>query len=1101
MSSLRDPWWTARAALLTGALLGLASCSRGGLKPSPGVVVESLGPQGVGARAGLHAGDVLLSWHRLAAPPANPGEAEGNLASCSDVAEVESEEAPRGPVEIRVQRGGAVSTVPMPAGEWQLGVRPRVAAGPEVSACAAYTRASQAARESHWAEALSGYTTAADWARASRRPRFAAIVLQQRGVAHFGRDEFAQEESDLRESLRLLSTAAPGSLENAAAWHLLGRMAWRQGDYTRADENLRKGFALRSRLAPDSLELASSFNNLGIVAMTQGDLARARPFYLQALNLTHRRAPGSLDEAYVLNNLGLVSRGLGDSATAMTYLVQANHIFQRVDPGGQSLIRNLTNLGALAADRGDLALAEEYEQAALQHYEATAPEGLEVANLLTNLGMIARDRFAFDEAETLFRRALAIQRKRSPGSLDEALSLSNIAWVLQESGRIGEAEDCGRRALAIRSRLSPGSTDVATSLSILGSIALRRKDYRTAVSLGEQALALQRRIAPGTTLEGDLLGFLGSVALQANHAAEAERYGRRELAIRRRLTPQTCSEAEALYLVAGALQKKGRMGEAEDFLRLALSAVEAQVGRLGGSADAQSDFEARWAEIYQHLIALQIERGEETAAFQTLERWRARGLLAQIAERDLTFSADIPAPLLARQQALDRAYEKTQVELAQTDPRHQAEIEGHLVQLSRLRNQRASLEDSIVHASPRYASLRHPQPLDLAAARGALDPGTVWLSYFVDVNQTVLFVVTPAANGDPEGLRVFRLAAGETALADEAAVFRGLILRGRDEKKVEPALLVEGRKLYNLLIAPAAPWIDRAGRILISPDGPLHTLPFAALVRPGPRPQWLVEWKPVHTALSATLYAQLKAGRRRDTGAGGGAGTGTLVALADPMYRPVPGATADANDPPLRRYRAGLPSLPGAHEEVAALSSLYGRDARVYTGAAATKAQVEHLPPGTRCLHFACHALLDRRFPLDSALALAASPASPASPAAEGDDNGMLQAWEIFERLRIDADLVTLSACSTGLGRDAGGEGLIGLTRAFQYAGARSVLASLWAVSDRSTAALMARFYTRLRAGSPKDVALAEAQRELLHDGQLSHPYSWAAFELNGDWR
>jgi CHAT domain-containing protein/Tfp pilus assembly protein PilF len=1094
MSYLHEPWRNrpARNTLLTTALLGLLACSRGGLKPSPGVVVESLGPQGAGVIAGLHAGDVLLSWRRKAAPPANPSEAEGNLASCSDVAEAESEEAPRGPVEVRVQRGGAVSTVPLPAGEWQLGVRPRVAAGPEMAACAAYMRASQAARESHWAEALKGYTTAADWSRAIR-PRFAAIVLQQRGAAHFGRDEFAEEESDLRESLRLLSTAAPGSLKVAAAWHLLGRMAWRQGDYARAGENLRKGLALRSRLAPDSLELASSFNNLGIVAMTQDDLARARLFYLQALTLTRRRAPGSLEEANALNNLGLVARNQGDSATARTYLVQANHILQRVNPGGVYLVRNFKNLGALAADRGDLALAEEYEQAALQYYETTAPEGLEVANLLTDLGMIARDRFAFEEAETLFRRSLAIQRKRSPESLDEAISLSTLAWVLVEGERLGEAEDCVRHALAIRSRLTPGSSAVALSLSMLGSIASHRKDYRTAASLGEQALALQHRIAPGAMLEGDLLEFLGSVALEAGHPVEAERYGRQALIIRHRLSPQSRDEARALDLLGSGLRNRGKLAEAEGFFRAAVSAIEAQIGRLGGTNETQTAFQAGSAEVYQHLAALQIDRGEEAAAFQTLERWRARGLLAQIAERDLTFSADIPAPLLARQQALDRAYEKTQVELAQTDPRHQAEIEGHLVQLSRLRNQRSALEDSIVHASPRYASLRHPQPLDLAAARGALDPGTVWLSYFVDANRTVLFVVTPAANGEPEGLKIFRLAAGETALADEAAVFRGLILRGKDAKQVEPALLVEGRKLYDLLIAPAAPWIEHADRILISPDGALHTLPFAALVRPGKQPRWLVEWKPVHTVLSATLYAQLKAGRRRDSSPGGAGGE--LVAFADPVYRPVPGATANADDPPLRRYRAGLPPLPGAQEEVQALSALYGRDAKAYLGAAATKAQAEHLPPGSRYLHFACHALLDRHFPLDSALALAASPAS------QSDDNGMLQAWEIFERLRIDADLVTLSACSTGLGRDAGGEGLIGLTRAFQYAGARSVLASLWAVSDHSTSALMARFYAKLRAGSPKDVALAAAQREMLRAGPFSHPYSWAAFELNGDWR
>lgn len=1091
MSALRDPRRSVRTALLIAALLGLPACSRSGLKPSPGVVVESLGAPGAGARAGLRAGDVLLSWRRLAAPPANPKEAEGNLASCSDVAEVEIEEAPRGPVEIRRQRGSAVATVRLPAGEWQMGVRPRRASGPEAAGCAAYARAVLAARESRWAEALQGFTAAASWAGASRRPRFAAVVLQQRGVAHFGRDEFAEEESDLRESLRLLSTAAPGSLKAAAAWHLLGRKEWRQGNYARAEADLRQGLALRTRLAPQSLELASSFNNLGIVAMTQGDQARAKPFYLQALDLTHRRAPGSLDEAHALNNLGLVARNQGDSATAMTYLVQANHILQRVDPGGVYLVRNLVNLGALAVDRGDLALGEEYEQVALHHYEVTAPEGLEVANLLTDLGMITRDRFAYDEAETLFRRALAIQKKRSPDSLDEALSLSNLAWVLVEEGRIGEAEDCTRRALALRSRLSPGSSGVALSLSTLGSIACHRKDYRTAASFSEQALTLQRRIAQGTMLEGDLLDFLGTVALLAGHPLEAERYGRQELAIRQRLAPHSHTEAEALDLIGNSLRKSGRLAEAESFLREAVAALEAQTGRLGGTAEAQSAFQSRWAEVYQALISLQLERGEEATAFQSLESWRARGLLEQIAERDLAFSADIPAPLLARQRALDRAYQKTQVELAKTDPRRQAEVEGRLVQLSQLRNQRSALEDSIIHASPHYASLRYPQPLDLAAARGALDPGTVLLSYFVDASRTVLFVVTPAANGERAGLKVLRLPVGPTALADEAATYRGLILRGKDDPKIEPALLVEGRKLYDLLIAPAAPWIEHADRILISPDGPLHTLPFAALVRPGRPPQWLVEWKPVHTVLSATLYAQLKAGRRQVARGS----PGELVALADPAYRPVRGATADADDSPLRRYRAGLPPLPGAQEEVAALSALYGRDAKVYLGTAATKTQVEHLPPGTRYLHFACHALLDRRFPLDSALALAASSGS------QGDDNGMLQAWEIFERLRIDSDLVTLSACNTGLGRDAGGEGLIGLTRAFQYAGARSVLASLWAVSDRSTAALMARFYSKLRAGSPKDAALAEAQRELLREGRFSHPYSWAAFELNGDWR
>jgi CHAT domain-containing protein len=374
--------------------------------------------------------------------------------------------------------------------------------------------------------------------------------------------------------------------------------------------------------------------------------------------------------------------------------------------------------------------------------------------------------------------------------------------------------------------------------------------------------------------------------------------------------------------------------------------------------------------------------------------------------------------------------------------------------------------------------------------RAFLDPGTVLLSYSVQEERTFLFVV------QPEGLAVHTLPAGRDALAAEVAAFRSLILRGRERPVVEPALLVTGDRLYRLLIAPAASAIARSSRVLLSPDGPLHILPFAALVRALPEggapPVFLAEDKPLHTVLSATLYAEIRHSRR-----GIPAVAGPLVAFADPQVRtPAPGEQDNPQEPPVRRYRRGLPALPGAREEIRVLSSLWGRDAYIYTGAEANEERLRQLPVRPCYLHFACHALLDRRFPLDSALALAA----PNRPDAE--DNGLLQAWEIFERVRLDTELVTLSACETGLGRDAGGEGLIGLTRAFQYAGARSVLASLWSVSDRITAELMESFYTRLRAGEPKDRALQEAQRDLLHgQGAAAHPVHWAAFTLSGDWQ
>ena len=120
------------------------------------------------------------------------------------------------------------------------------------------------------------------------------------------------------------------------------------------------------------------------------------------------------------------------------------------------------------------------------------------------------------------------------------------------------------------------------------------------------------------------------------------------------------------------------------------------------------------------------------------------------------------------------------------------------------------------------------------------------------------------------------------------------------------------------------------------------------------------------------------------------------------------------------------------------------------------------------------------------------------TPGGDGQENGLLQAWEILERMHIDAELVTLSSCESALGRDMRGEGLIGLSRAFQHAGAASVLASLWAVSDRSTAEWMRHFYTALARGSRRDEAVQAAQVEMRRQAAYGHPFHWAAFQLSG---
>ncbi|MFP5285674.1 MAG: CHAT domain-containing protein, partial [Thermoanaerobaculia bacterium] len=300
--------------------------------------------------------------------------------------------------------------------------------------------------------------------------------------------------------------------------------------------------------------------------------------------------------------------------------------------------------------------------------------------------------------------------------------------------------------------------------------------------------------------------------------------------------------------------------------------------------------------------------------------------------------------------------------------------------------------------------------------------------------------------------------------------------------------------LYRELIAPVAELVARSERVLILPDGPLHRLPFGALAHDG---RFLIEEKPLHTALSLTAYGTLRAFAPA-------AGPTKLVAFGDPRFPKDMQAKSDLG-PGLRSF--DWSSLAHSRREVERIAGIYP-GALLYLGEEATEERAKAVREA-HILHFATHGYTNDTTPLDSGLVLTIP-----EKLSQGRENGLLQVWEIFESVRIDADLVVLSACESALGRELSGEGLIGLTRAFQYAGARSVAASLWNVADQVTAELMARFYRHLAAGLPKDQALREAQLELIRKpvrlttakGQVietdaSSPFFWAAFQLFGDWR
>ncbi len=627
------------------------------------------------------------------------------------------------------------------------------------------------------------------------------------------------------------------------------------------------------------------------------------------------------------------------------------------------------------------------------------------------------------------------------------------------------AEDYHRRALAIREKLAPGSLFVATSLSGLGLVAENRRDLPA-----------------------------------------ADEYYRRALTIYEKLAPRSAAEAEALHALGLVQRQRGLVADASALFLRALDTLEAQKTKLGGTEEVRSGFAAKYAAYYHDSIESLIELGQPGEALHILERSRARSLLSLLAERDLFFTADLPPELARERKLTDAEYDRVQAAIARLNPaKDDAAIEKLLGRLRELREKQEQIATRIRRASPRLASVQYPQPLDPAGVRAALDPGTLFMAYSVGKERTVLFAVEPSGGPGP-GLSVFSLPLGEKALREKIEALRSAIQR--PVRAGRAALIGQAAELYDLLIRPAESQVAASERLLLSPDGPLHSLPFAALVRngarrPGAGASYLVEWKPLHVVASATVYAELKKSRREASP------SGRLVAFGDPRYPPLSKDQAEQIGNPEVRSAVTrgltLTPLPFTRNEVEAIAGLFPARARKYLGEEATEERAKSVGRDARYVHFACHGALDERFPLNSALALTI----PEKPA-EGQDNGLLQAWEIFDGVRIDADLVTLSACKTALGKEMGGEGLLGLTRAFHYAGARSVLATLWAVSDKSTPLLMKRFYGYLKAGQSRDEALRAAQIDLIGTassarngaaGDLSHPFRWAAFQLSGDWR
>ena len=863
---------------------------------------------------------------------------------------------------------------------------------------------------------------------------------------------------------------------------------------------------------------------------TAESLPRGLEKYEEALPL-YRALGDRLREAQTLFGLGRCYVALDERREALDYYGQSLALYRAL--GDREMEgATLGNIGLIHQNLG------EYQQA-LDHYVRALPlnraagERRTEAGTLNNIGLAYYSLGEHRRALDYFYQALPVSRAVNH-RWQEAITLSNIGMVFDVMGEPRPALDYYNQALRIQREIGERRQEAIT-LSNIGTIYSDLGERPKALESYNQALPLHRTVG-ARRQEAYTLNNIGAEYYAMGEREKAFDYYTQALSLSRAVGDRP-GEAQALYNLANVERQRGNLVEARAQLAAAIEIVESL--RAGvASQDLRASYFSSKQHYYQLDIALLMElhrrnpaQGFDAAALRMSERARARSLIETLAEARADIRQGVDPALLERERGLQQQLNsKEQARMQLLSRKHTPEQAAAADrELRDLTAQYQELQTRIRTSSPRYAALTEPQPLTLAEIQQqALDADTLLLEYALGEERSYLWAVSRDDIASFELPKRAEIEAAARRFYDSLVAY-SQPSRDANTSKAQIATTISktseaGAALSRILLSPVAARLG-AKRLLIVADGALQYIPFAALPDPalgnnpqsaGPNPQshqpLIVEHEVVNLP-SASSLAVL----RREL-AGRPVAAKALAIFADPVF--------SADDPRLQRAqsqttgageRSGLeqpltrsaresgvagaglriPRLPGTSREAAAIVALVPEAERKLalnfdaSRAAATSAELSQY----RIIHFATHGLLNSQHPELSGVVLSLVDAQ-GKP-----QDGFLRAHEIYN-LRLPAELVVLSACQTGLGKEIKGEGLVGLTRGFMYAGTARVMASLWKVDDRATAVLMKNFYQGMvKDGLRPAAALRAAQVAMWKQKRWQEPYYWAAFALQGEWK
>jgi CHAT domain-containing protein len=678
------------------------------------------------------------------------------------------------------------------------------------------------------------------------------------------------------------------------------------------------------------------------------------------------------------------------------------------------------NLGGEYIGQGDCRLAIPHLQRSIDFSRKAGFDGVTMA-----AGVLAQCDLALGQGEEAFRitSEALVTLGPDPDPDGAALFLVLRSRYFINKGLLGRAEADLLEALRLSRAVGNPRAEIGP-LTELASLRLRQRRYREARALGEQA------------------------------ASRAEGF-----------------EPDSLLVVARAERHIGRRNSAYRVLRRLIDTTEEEAAAFhSDERRRQSFFESR-AGAYVELADMLVQDGRFDEALVVAERGRGRLLLDVLQGGKLLQYAALTAAERAQEAALEHRISVLNMQSA-ASPANEEKVAQPLLEARRqLEDYRADLCSKY----PRLVEHPIPAPLSLHDTSALLPDSTAaFVEYFVTESRLVIFVVT---RGGAHPLHVHTIPLSRERLENETGALLDALakrnLRFRDR----------ARRLYDLILAPAAAELSGVKTLAIIPDGPLWQLPFESLVMPDGR--FLIERRACFYAPSISVYREMiRHGRPRPSGA--------FLAFANPSLR-----RGDlAVEAKLRSSEGG--PLPDAEREVERIARFFRDGKRLYVGPEALESRVKAESGAYDVLHFATHGVLDDNNPMYSHLLLAASPG-------DSSEDGFLETWELM-RLDLHAELAVLSACDTARGTVHAGEGLIGMSWALFVAGCSSTVVTQWKVPSSAAADLMIDFYHQwlhpgTRSWFAKAEALRQARLHLLRDGKHRDPFYWSGYVLVGSGR